>query len=128
MPEMTLSDAGPEWRTKFELAAATRKDNWKLVFADPGNPKKLSAIMTALKGEELVWIACRELHLKKVIGKVGNENTVVGARLGVNVRENPTTLYSAYIASVGGRPTDIQKSTFRGFMPAGWSIRKSSTG
>jgi hypothetical protein len=31
---------------------------------------------------------------------------------------------SDYIASVGGRPTDVQKSTFRGFMPAGWSVPK----
>jgi hypothetical protein len=65
--------------------------------------------------------------LKKVIGKVEGENVVVGARIGVNVRENPTTVYSAYIASVGQRPTDIRKATFRGFMPAGWSIAKSGS-
>jgi hypothetical protein len=122
VPQMTLSDAGADWRAKCELAASHRTDAWKLVFADAGSPKKLGDIMNALKGEELVWVACRELHLKKVIGMVAGQNTVVGANLGVNMRENPTTLYSAYVCASGGRPGNHDKATFRGFMPAGWNI------
>jgi hypothetical protein len=126
VPNMTLTDPGPSLKAKFQMAVERRTDAWKIVFADPGNPKKLADIMLALKGEELVWVACRELHLKKVVGRLGNENVSVGPKIGVNVRENPTTLYSAYMASYGRAPSNVDKGTFRGFMPPTWSIPKKT--
>jgi hypothetical protein len=122
VPEMTLSDAGAEFRQKCELAAKRRtRDAWKLVFADAGNPKKLSEVFRSLPAEELVWVACREVELKKVIVH-GARSTFAGALIGVNLRENPTTLYSAYIVGGSGRPEAVDKGTFRGFMPPSWNI------
>ncbi len=124
VPNMTLSDGGPEWRAKFELSAKKRSDAYKLIFADKDNPKKLSDVMQFLEGEQLVWVACRALALDKISGLVGGEKVLVGPRIGVNVRENPTTLYSAYIASKGEAPKNVDKGTFRGFMPPGWNVAK----
>ena len=126
VPNMTLTDVGPESRARFELAARQRTDDYKLVFADKDHPKKLNDIMTFLKGEQLVWLACRKLALRTVSGKLNGEKVFVAARLGLNVKENPNTFYSAYVSS-RTRPTDIEKKEFRGFMPAGWNIPKAGS-
>ncbi|MGA7318522.1 MAG: putative adhesin [Silvibacterium sp.] len=124
VPNMTLSDGGADWRAKFELAAKSQTGPYKLVFADEGHPKKLSEIMTFLEGEELVWVACRAVRLNKVSMMKGQERVFVGAKLGVNVRENPTTFFSAYVTKGMAAPTNINKEEFRGFMPAGWNAPK----
>ena len=127
VPNMTLSDGGADWRAKFELAAESRTDPYKLIFADAGHPKKLSDIMTFLPGEQLVWIACRAVVFNKVTKKEGNVKVFVGAKLGVNVRENPSTFFSAYVSKGMNPPTNIPKDEFRGFMPAGWNNEKQGS-
>ena len=124
VPNMTLSDGGEDWRVKFELAAKNQTGPYKLVFADKDHPKKLSEIMTFLAGEELVWVACRAVVLNKVFIKQDPIKIFVGPKLGVNVRENPTTFFSAYVSKGMAPPTAINKDEFRGFMPAGWNARK----
>lgn len=127
VPNMTLSDFGKESRARFELAAEKQTGPYKLIFADHDNPKKLSDIMTFLRGETLVWLACRALRLNKVEMRDGGKRVFVGARLGLNVKENPNTFYSAYVSQGMDRPKEIEKKKFYGFMPAGWSAPKGGS-
>jgi len=130
VPDMTLSHVTPAQRAEFEASAKRRQGPYKLIFADPGHPKKLSGIMAALPGEGLIWLACREVAFKKVIR---GANDLIGARIGVNVRENPTTYYSAFIANTDNPPNVpgvpgparinyVDRGTWRGFMPPSWNI------
>jgi hypothetical protein len=43
----------------------------------------------------------------------------------VNVRENPTTIYSVYISSGSNKPEAVDRATFRGFMPPSWNLTKT---
>ncbi len=126
VPDMTLSAVSAQQRSEFELHAKGRPGNWDQIFADPGHPKKLSTIMGlhTMQGNDLVWLACREVNFNRVLQ---GGNKLVGVQLGVNVRENPTTYYSAYIANrenTGAQINYVNKSSFRGFMPAGWNVPK----